>query len=142
MRHVRDDGGQLRYHAGCMSGSEGATDGLRPTTQPQLVPSRPGDFHPEPLTDPDLILSHHPARAIARSLPASTERWAHPGEPVGPISGDDLPPSLQPHYKAFITTTEQSVPLLCIGTFGLAVSAARAFSLGITGKVLTFHTRA
>ena len=29
------------------------------------LPSRPGDFHPEPLTDPDLILSHHPARATA-----------------------------------------------------------------------------
>jgi len=28
------------------------------------LPSRPGEFHPEPLTDPDLILSHHPARAI------------------------------------------------------------------------------
>ena len=28
------------------------------------VPSRPREFHPEPLTDPDLILSHHPARAI------------------------------------------------------------------------------
>jgi hypothetical protein len=28
------------------------------------MPSRPGEFHPEPLTDPDLILSHHPARAI------------------------------------------------------------------------------
>jgi hypothetical protein len=26
-----------------------------------LFPSRPGEFHPEPLTDPDLILSHHPA---------------------------------------------------------------------------------
>jgi hypothetical protein len=30
-----------------------------------LVPSRPGEFHPEPLTDPDLTLSRHPARAIA-----------------------------------------------------------------------------
>jgi hypothetical protein len=29
------------------------------------LPSRPGGFHPEPLTDPDLILSHHPARATA-----------------------------------------------------------------------------
>jgi hypothetical protein len=29
------------------------------------LPSRPGEFHPEPLTEPDLILSHHPARAIA-----------------------------------------------------------------------------
>ena len=28
-------------------------------------PSRPGELHPEPLTDPDLTLSRHPARAIA-----------------------------------------------------------------------------
>src|ERR1700727_1681523 len=28
-----------------------------------FTPSRPGEFHPEPLTEPDLILSHHPARA-------------------------------------------------------------------------------
>jgi len=28
-----------------------------------LWPSRPGEFHPEPLTDPDLNLSIHPARA-------------------------------------------------------------------------------
>ena len=28
------------------------------------MPSRPRKFHPEPLTDPDLILSHHPARTI------------------------------------------------------------------------------
>src|SRR6185436_14320998 len=35
-------------------------------------------------TDPDRILSHHPARAIARRLPPSTERRAPPGEPVGP----------------------------------------------------------
>src|SRR5436190_10856602 len=43
-------------------------------------------FHPEPLTDPDLILSHHPARAIARRLPPSTERRAPPGEPSWPKS--------------------------------------------------------
>ena len=47
-------------------------------------PSRPRDFHPEPLTDPDLSLSTHPARAIARRLPPSTEQRAPPGEPVGP----------------------------------------------------------
>src|SRR6202521_4995636 len=35
------------------------------------MPSRPGEFHPESLTEPDLILSHHPARAIARRLPPS-----------------------------------------------------------------------
>jgi len=53
-----------------------------PLTNP--TPSRPGEFHPEPLTDPDRILSHHPARATARRLPPSVERRDHPGEPVGP----------------------------------------------------------
>jgi hypothetical protein len=38
-----------------------------------LWPSRPGEFHPEPLTDPDLTLSRHPARATARRLPPSIE---------------------------------------------------------------------
>ena len=39
------------------------------------LPSRPGEFHPEPLTDPDVILSHHPARATERRLPPSVEKW-------------------------------------------------------------------
>jgi len=30
------------------------------------------------------MLSHHPARAIAQGLAASTERRAPPGHPVGP----------------------------------------------------------
>ncbi len=38
------------------------------------LPSRPGEFHPEPLTEPDVILSHHPAHAIARRLPPSAEQ--------------------------------------------------------------------
>jgi hypothetical protein len=38
-----------------------------------FTPSRPGEFHPEPLTEPDLILSHHPARATAGRLPPSAE---------------------------------------------------------------------
>ena len=36
-------------------------------------PSRPGEFHPEPLTEPDLTPSRHPARATARRLPPSIE---------------------------------------------------------------------
>ncbi len=58
------------------------------------------------------------------------------------FSDGDLPPSLQPHYRAFTTTTRQSAPLRRIGTFGLAVVAACAFSLGIDGQVLTFRTTA
>jgi hypothetical protein len=42
------------------------------------LPSRPGEFRPEPLTDPDVNLSIHPARAIARRLPPSTDHRAHP----------------------------------------------------------------
>src|SRR5258705_2280970 len=57
-------------------------------------------------------------------------------------NGGDPPPSLHGHYSRFIATTRQSAPLRRIGTFGLAVLAACAFSLGITGKVLTFRTRA
>ena len=52
------------------TGHAGVTQRLQRAT---LVPSRPGEFHPEPLTDPDLILSHHPARATARRLPPSAE---------------------------------------------------------------------
>src|SRR6266700_6000227 len=57
-------------------------------------------------------------------------------------NGGDPPPSLHDHYSRFIATTEQSAPLRRIGTFGLAVGAACAFSLGIAGQVLTFLTRA
>jgi hypothetical protein len=38
------------------------------------------------------------------------------------------------------TTTGRCAPLRRIGTFGLAVGAACAFSLGIAGQVLTFRT--
>src|ERR1700680_4593028 len=52
-----------------------------------FMPSRPGEFHPEPLTDPDLILSHHPARAIAQRLPPSAEiSGSSRYDPVGPSS--------------------------------------------------------
>jgi hypothetical protein len=72
----------------------------RPPGQP--VPSRPGEFHPESLTEPDLILSHHPARAIARRLPPSAESSGSsrilPSWPM--LNGDDPPPLLRGHYPA------------------------------------------
>ena len=68
---------------------------------------------------------------------------APPGTASWPkLNGDDPPPSLHEHYTRFIATTRQSVPLRRIGTFGLAVGAACAFSLGIAGQVLTFCTEA
>src|SRR6266705_3230704 len=51
--------------------------------------------------------------------------------------------SLHGHYtRRFLATTKQSAPARRIGTFGPAVRAACAFSLGIAGQVLTFRTRA
>jgi hypothetical protein len=43
-------------------------------------PSRPGEFHPEPLTEPDVSLSTYPARATHRRLPPSavTNRFILP----------------------------------------------------------------
>ena len=54
------------------------------------------------LTDPDLILSHHPARVIARRLPPSAEpSGSSRFDPSWPtLNGDDLPPSLHGHYPA------------------------------------------
>jgi hypothetical protein len=38
----------------------------------------PGGCNPEPLTEPDLMLSHHPARTTAGRLPPSAEIRAPP----------------------------------------------------------------
>src|SRR5260370_12681231 len=51
------------------------------------MPSRPGEFPPEPLTDPYVNLSIHTARAIARRLPPSAESSGSSRfNPVGPCS--------------------------------------------------------
>src|SRR6267378_1754187 len=118
------------------------TGSERPTIKVTRLPSRPGEFHPEPLTEPDLTLSRHPARATARRLPPSIEhqgssrcrltraKWRWPA-PFAPRA-----------LTRFITTTKQSAPSRRIGTFGLAVGAACTISLGIADQVLTFRTRA
>ena len=51
-------------------------------------------------------------------------------------------PSLQPHYRTFITTTGYSAPARRIGTLTLAVGPACGFSLGIIMQVLTFRMKA
>src|SRR5262245_40199878 len=51
-------------------------------------------------------------------------------------------PSLQPHYRAFITTTGCSAPALRFGTFALAVGTTCGFSLGIEAQVRTFRASA
>src|SRR6185437_669973 len=102
----------------------------------------PGSFTPSPSqirTGYSRIIRLVPSREGCR-LPLNEGLF--PADRLAQINGDDLPPSLRPHYRAFVATTRQSAPLRRIGTFGLAVGAACAFSLGIAGKVLTFRTRA
>jgi hypothetical protein len=66
-----------------------------------MSPSRPWELHPEPLTDPDLSLSTHPARATQRKLPPSVETSRFLLLPVDQIDSDagDPPPSLHGHYS-------------------------------------------
>jgi hypothetical protein len=52
--------------------------GENATLKKELLPSRPGELHPESLTDPDVILSHHPARATMRRLPPSIDDQVPP----------------------------------------------------------------
>ena len=51
-----------------------------------VLPSRPGEFRPEPLTEPDVSLSTYPARATTRRLPPSIEYLGFLPSPVDPIS--------------------------------------------------------
>jgi predicted nucleic acid-binding protein len=44
----------------------------------QYWPSRPGEFHAEPRTEPDVTVSRHPARASARRLLPSIEHRVLP----------------------------------------------------------------
>src|SRR5271156_770407 len=92
--------------------------------------SRPREFHPEPLTGPDVSLSTHPARAT--NLKATAFRPNMRAHPVASWPDSDVgdpPPSLHDHYNRFITTTGQSVPDRCIGTFGLMGSPLAPFPL-------------
>ena len=50
----------------------------RRAVETSKMPSRPGELHPESLTDPDVILSHHPARATMRRLPPSIDDQVPP----------------------------------------------------------------
>src|SRR5216684_7256310 len=53
----------------------------RVSTHNQQTPSRPGELHPEPLTEPDVSLSTYPARATHRRLPPSAEtKRVHPAK--------------------------------------------------------------
>jgi hypothetical protein len=72
-------------------------------------------------TAPDVRPLAHAASGFASSTGSSRCQMAS----VGPCPRlNNAAPSLQPHYRTFITTTGCSVPVLRIGTLVLAVLAA------------------
>src|SRR3954447_579540 len=56
---------------------------------------------------------------------------------------DEAAPSLQPHYRAFLTTTSDSAPVLRLGTQGLAGAACLTGSLhiGATGSHVPYGSQ-
>ncbi|WP_428489109.1 hypothetical protein [Rhodopila sp.] len=112
-----------------------------------LLAHHPGDAEDQPkaeplLTDPDLTLSRHPARGTETKAAAFRREFDVILLPVGSPSASMTCSLCSTALPRFITTTEQSAPDRRISTFGLAVSAACAFSLGIVGQVLKFRTKA
>ena len=81
---------------------------------------------PEPLTDPDLSLSTHPARATLRKLPPSVEISRFLLLPVDQIdhNAGDPPPSLHGHYS--VSSVLRGGPPL---TGALVLSASRGYHL-------------
>src|SRR5258707_2280398 len=109
----------------------------------QPLPSRPGEFHPEPLTDPYVNLSIHTARVIARRLPPSAEpSGSSRFDPVGPCSTSMTCPlcstGITPlhHYYGAVRPSPAHRYFRPRGWSRLCLS------LSIAGQVLTFHTRA
>ena len=85
------------------------------------LPSRPGESHPEPLTDPDLTLSRHPARATERRLPPSVKNWGSSCCQLARPDVDDLLPLLHGHYP--VSSLLRSSPPLA----GASVLSASRF---------------
>jgi hypothetical protein len=64
----------------------GAPPGL--SQIPDMSPSGPGEFHPRPLTEPDVSLATYPARATLAGLPACHHHLRAPpvaGWPYGAV---------------------------------------------------------
>ena len=107
-----------------------------------LLPGRPGEFRPEPPTDPDVNLSIHPARATLKKAAACHHDKEFLRLPVDSIltwvacrlRSTGITPLLR--YYAAVR------PWPVRQYFRPRGSSTCAFSLGITGPVLKFHTKA
>ena len=94
------------------------------------------------MTDPDLNVSAHPARATQRKAAAFHQDMEIIRLPVVSSQCGWPAPFAPRELPRFVTTTEQSAPDRCLGIFGLMVVSICAFSLTITDPVLKFRTQA
>ena len=103
---------------------------VRPSTR---VSTRPEEFYLRALPEPCMTLSSHTAPDVRplhlerlylvhRLLLFPVGQWPRP---------NNAAPSLQPHYRAFDTTTGCSIPAPRFGTLALAVGAACGLSLHV-----------
>jgi hypothetical protein len=82
-------------------------------------PSRPGELHPEPLTEPDVNLSAYPARATPERLPPCGKTVSSSGFPVDSISPGVTCPLRSTGVTPVRRYYEAVRPCRCFGTFGL-----------------------
>src|SRR5437763_11695523 len=83
-----------------------------------IPPSRPGEFHPEPLTEPCVNLSIYTARAIHKELPPSATTIRFLLLPVDQHDPDanGLSPSLHGRYPTS-SLLRGSPPLIGVSVF-------------------------
>jgi hypothetical protein len=97
----------------------------------QRLSSRPEESHARALPDPCVNLSIHTAPDVQPLAHAASSFTSSTGSSCCQLASvgrwprlNNAAPSLQPHYRTFITTTGCSAPVLRIGTLVLAVLAA------------------
>jgi len=114
------------------SALRGQTGSDRHAAKMTRLPSRPGEFHPEPLTDPDLILSHHPARASIEGCRLPLNFGLLP-LPVGPIHRRWPAPFAPQPLQPLPALLRSSPPLSGASVLRPCGWTACVFSLGIAG---------
>ena len=101
-------------------------------------PSRQGESHPLPLTEPCIRLSTYTARGAHAAVPGCGQPCRLlPPTVVGPHDHPGHPACFAPPaLPGFIATTRQSAPVRCIGTLPLAVFGSLRIFLRRPGEYL------
>src|SRR5215469_5817550 len=107
-----------------------------------LLPGRPREFRPEPPTDPDVNLSLHPARATLKKAAAFHQDKEFLRFPVDSIRTWVACPLRSTGITPASSLLRSSAPLTSASVFSASWVFHLCLSLGITGPVLKFRTKA